>query len=187
MVLRVCRNLLKNPQDAEDACQATFFILVRKAQFVWVRDSLAPWLHRVARRVAREPGRPRSEDVSTSAAAAELRLKVVHADDHAEGLLGLLHAEIDRLPEKYRATVIVCDVEGLSHERAARQWPQCGTVKSRLARARQLLRSRLTARGLAAPTVLALTEAATHRSMGRLRYRGAIHMLRSALSRRRHR
>ena len=161
MVLRVCGNLLRNPQDAEDACQATFFILLRKARYVWVRDSLAPWLHRVARRVASRARASALRRREHERRAAELRLKVVHADDHAEGLLGLLHAEIDRLPARYRAAVIVCDIEGLSHERAARQlgWP-VGTVKSRLARARQLLRSRLTARGLAAPTILALTEAA---------------------------
>ena len=94
--------------------------------------------------------------------AAELKLKVVYPDDHADDLLGLLHAEIDRLPARYRAAVIVCDMGGLSHEQAARQlgWP-VGTVKSRLARARQLLRSRLTARGLAAPAILVLAEAAT--------------------------
>jgi RNA polymerase sigma factor (sigma-70 family) len=162
MVLRVCRNLLTNRQDAEDACQATFLILVRKARYVWVRDSLAPWLHRVARRVAARAKASALRRREHERRAAELRLKVVHADDHADGLLGLLHTEIDRLPARYRAAVIVCDIEGLSHERAARQlgWP-VGTVKSRLARARQILRSRLTARGLAAPTILVLVEAAT--------------------------
>jgi RNA polymerase sigma factor (sigma-70 family) len=162
MVLRVCQSLLKNSLDAEDACQATFFILARKARFVWVRDSLAPWLHRVARRVAARANASTRRRREHERRAAELRLKVVHADNHAEVLIGLLHAEIDRLPEKYRVAVIVCDMEGLSHEKAARQlgWP-VGTVKSRLARARQLLRGRLTARGLAAPTFFVLTQATT--------------------------
>jgi RNA polymerase sigma factor (sigma-70 family) len=163
MVLRVCRSLLKNSDDAEDACQATFFVLVQRARYVWVRDSLAPWLHRVAHRVASRARASSFRRREHERRAAELRLRVVYDGVDSEGLAGLLHKEIDRLPERYRAAVVVCDLEGLSHEKAARQlgWP-VGTVKSRLARARQILRSRLTARGLTAPAVLGLMEAATN-------------------------
>jgi RNA polymerase sigma factor (sigma-70 family) len=162
MVLRVCRSLLPNPHDAEDAFQATFLILVQKARCIWVKDSLAPWLHRVAQRVA---SRVRASTVRRrehERRAAERKPTLVYDDNKTEGLFGLLHQEIDRLPERYRVAFVLCDLEGLSHERAARQlgWP-VGTVKSRLARARQLLRSRLNSRGLASPTILLITEAAT--------------------------
>ena len=162
MVLRVCRSLLKNSDDAEDACQATFFVLVQRARYVWVRDSLAPWLHRVAHRVASRAKASSFRRREHERRAAELKLRVVYDGVDSEGLAGLLHKEIDRLPQRYRSAVVVCDLEGLSHERAARRlgWP-VGTVKSRLARARQILRSRLSARGLTAPAVLAIMEAAT--------------------------
>jgi RNA polymerase sigma factor (sigma-70 family) len=162
MVLRVCRNLLNNPHDAQDAFQATFLVLVQKAQSLWVKDSLAPWLHRVAHRVA---SRARASTVRRrehERRAAELKPIRVYDEDKAEDVLGLLHKEIDRLPERYRVAVVVCDLEGLSHERAARHlgWA-IGTVKSRVARARQLLRSRMAGRGLGLPTILMITEAAT--------------------------
>jgi RNA polymerase sigma factor (sigma-70 family) len=162
MVLRVCRSLLKNSDDAEDACQATFFVLVQRARYVWVRDSLAPWLHRVAHRVASRAKASSFRRREHERRAAELKLRVVYDGVDSEGLAGLLHKEIDRLPQRYRSAVVVCDLEGLSHERAARRlgWP-VGTVKSRLARARQILRSRLSARRLTAPAVLAIIEAAT--------------------------
>ncbi len=144
MVLRVCRNFLNCPHDADDAFQGTFLVLVHKARWLWVRDSLAPWLHRVAHRVA---SRVRASTVRRrehERRAAELRLTQVDGEHVADGLLGLLHNEIDRLPQRYGLVFVLCELEGLSHERAARQlgWP-LGTVKSRLARARQILRSRL--------------------------------------------
>ena len=98
MVLRVCRNLLKNPQDAEDACQATFFVLVRKARFLWVQDSLAPWLHRVAHRVASRARASTLRRREHERRAAELKLKVVYDRRRCRGSAGLLHEEIDRLP-----------------------------------------------------------------------------------------
>jgi RNA polymerase sigma factor (sigma-70 family) len=163
MVLRVCRNLLNNPHDAQDAFQATFLVLVQKARSLWVKDSLAPWLHRVAHRVA---SRARASTVRRrdhERRAAEQKPTLVYYEDKTEGLLGPLHKEIDRLPERYRVAVILCDLQGLSHERASRQlgWP-VGTVKSRLARARQLLRSRLTGRGFGSPAILVITKAATN-------------------------
>ncbi len=162
MVLRVCRNLLSNPHDAHDAFQATFLVLVQKGRSLWVKDSLAPWLHRVAHRIASRARVSTVRRREHERRAAELKPTRFYDDDKTEGLLGLLHKEIDRLPERYRFAVIMCDLEGLSHERAARQlgWP-VGTVKSRLARARQLLRARLTGHGFASPTIFAITEAAS--------------------------
>ena len=160
-----------------------FLVLVQKARSLWVKDSLAPWLHRVAHRVA---SRARASTVRRrehERRAAELKPTLVYDEDKTEGLLGLLHKEIDRLPERYRFAVVMCDLEGLSHERAARQlgWP-VGTVKSRLARARQLLRGRLTGRGLASPTILVITEAATSSVDAAVSLRMVESTLRAALS-----
>ena len=140
---------LLDPNDVEDAFQATFLILVKKARSLWVADSLGPWLHRVAHRVAtraRSSAARRHEHERRAAAA-----RAAWCEDRRdwEDLVALLHEEIDRLPERYRVPVVLCDLQGLTHEKAARHlgWP-VGTVKSRLARARELLRGRLSRRGL---------------------------------------
>jgi RNA polymerase sigma factor (sigma-70 family) len=163
MVLGVCRQLLVDHHLAEDAFQATFLVLVQQARRLWVKDSLAPWLHRVALRVASRAMASTVRRREHERRAAEQKPTLVYDEDKLEDLLGPLHKEIDGLPERYRVAVILCDLQGLSHERAARQlgWP-VGTVKSRLARARQLLRSRLTGRGFGSPTILLITEAATN-------------------------
>ena len=147
MVMRVCRGVLADPHDAQDAFQATFLVLVRKARSLWVRDSLGPWLHQVAYRTA---------SCARSAIARRRRHErraakpehTVGAEPTAE-LERLLHYEIDRLPERYRGPVVLCDLEGRSHEQAARHlgWP-VGTVKSRLSRGRERLRNRLLKSGV---------------------------------------
>ena len=147
MVLRVCRGVLDDPHDAQDAFQATFMVLVRKARALWVRDSLGPWLHQVAYRTAycARSAIARRRRHERRAAKKE---EVVHAEPALE-LERLLHHEIDRLPERYRAPVVLCDLEGRSHEQAARHlgWP-VGTVKSRLSRGRERLRNRLLKSGI---------------------------------------
>ena len=152
MVLRVCRGILGDPHDSEDAFQATFLILVKKARGLWVRDSLGPWLHQVAYRTAscaRQAGLRRNQHERR---AAVLRNEV-HFDVYGDDLACVLHAEIERLPERFRAPLVLCDLEGRSHEQAARHlgWP-VGTVKSRQARARERLRERLRRRGVAPHT-----------------------------------
>ncbi len=155
MVLRVCRTVLANADEAHDAFQATFLVLVRRARSIRNRDSLASWLHGVAVRVAR------------SSRAAEVRRTMAHRrfaslprepglDHEPDDLQRVVHEELENLPERYRAAVVLCDLEGLSQEQAARRldWP-IGTVKSRLFRARERLRERLSRRGLA-PSSLAL-------------------------------
>jgi RNA polymerase sigma factor (sigma-70 family) len=159
MVIRVCRHALGNPNDADDAFQATFLILVKKARSLWVRDSLRPWLHRVAHRVAT---RARSSAVRMrehEQGAAAARPTLVCERGNWDELLSLLHDEIDRLPERYRVPVVLCDLQGLTHEKAARHlgWP-VGTLKSRLGRARELLRGRLCRRGLGLPAGLIYCE-----------------------------
>ena len=151
MVLRVCRGVLDDPHDSEDAFQATFLVLVAKGRALWVRDSLGPWLHQVAYRTA---------SCARVNAARRRRLERRSAKEEREGrpeavddLGRVLHEEIDRLPERFRAPIVLCDLEGRTHEQAARHlgWP-VGTVKSRQARARERLRDRLARRGFAPST-----------------------------------
>ena len=148
MVLRVARGVLGDAHEAQDAFQATFLVLVRRARGLWVRDSLGPWLHQVARRTAScaRLGAARRRHHERQAAGAPREVRPEPADD----LAGLLHEEVDRLPGRYRAAVVLCDLEGRTHEQAARHlgWP-VGTVKSRLSRGRDRLRDRLIRRGLA--------------------------------------
>ncbi len=147
MVLRVCRGVLADPHDTQDAFQATFLVLVRKARALWVRDSLGPWLHQVAYRTAScarsAAARRRRHERSAAASREEGRSEV------GDELGRVLHEEIDRLPDRFRTPVILCDLGGRTHEQAARHlgWP-IGTVKSRLSRGRDRLRDRLRRRGL---------------------------------------
>jgi HlyD family secretion protein len=147
MVLRVCRGVLGNSSEAEDAFQATFLVLVRRARGLWVKESLGPWLHQVAYRTARcalrsAVRRRRLEDGYASRGVG--RSPSVDAETGQ-----VLHEEIERLPERFRAPVVLCDLEGCSHEQAARRlgWP-VGTVKSRQARGRVRLRDQLVRRGV---------------------------------------
>jgi RNA polymerase sigma factor (sigma-70 family) len=158
MVLRTCRAVLRDPHDAHDAFQATFLVLMRRAGTLWARDSLGAWLHQVAYRTAScarsAAARRRRHERE---AAEQARPSLVHEDP--DDLGEVVHEELARLPEPFRAAVVLCLVEGLTHAQAARRlgWP-VGTVESRLARGRERLRARLTRRGLA-PTVAAIAAA----------------------------
>jgi RNA polymerase sigma factor (sigma-70 family) len=151
MVLGVCRRALADPGAVEDAFQATFLVLVRRARFVQAGDSLGRWLYGVARRVAAK-ARARSE--RSRVRVAQLAVEPAGRDTNSAadriGLLSALDEELSRLPEKYRAPVILCHLEGLTHAEAAARlrWP-VGTVSGRLSRARGLLKDRLVRRGLA--------------------------------------
>jgi len=149
MVLRVCQSVLREPHDAQDAFQATFLVLVRKAGSIRKRGSLVSWLHGVACRIAScgnaATARRRRHERKTAERAA------TSVDDgDRDDLASVLHEELDRLPEKYRAPIVLCYLESRTHEEAAQQlrWP-VGTVRSRLARGRDQLRGRLMRRGLA--------------------------------------
>jgi RNA polymerase sigma factor (sigma-70 family) len=153
MVLGVCRRLLRHAQDAEDAFQATFLILVRKADDIGRRELLANWLYGVAVRVAsraRQAGARRrtreTTDMERVATATRQPAEVTE-------LPVAIAEEVGRLPAKYRGPVVLCYLEGRTNEEAAGelQWP-VGTVKGRLARARDMLRKRLTRRGLVLST-----------------------------------
>jgi RNA polymerase sigma factor (sigma-70 family) len=158
MVLGVCRHILNQLQDAEDAFQATFLVLARKAGSIRDRRVLARWLYEVAYRIAmraRTNGvRRRTHERQGGEMAA-----TVSIDNHGWiELRPVLHEEINRLPEKYRVPVILCYLEGRTNEEVAEllQWP-VGTVKGRLSRARDLLRSRLSRRGLALTAAFLVT------------------------------
>ena len=149
MVLRVCRDAIGNPHDAEDACQAVFLVLARKAGSVRGRESAAGWLFGVARKVAsrarRDEARRREHERRKAELAARRLLDATRRESWEE-----LYEEIDRLPESYRAAVVLCHLEGLTHEEAASRL-RCPlrTLQSRLLRARARLRDRLARRGVA--------------------------------------
>ncbi|CAN5883464.1 hypothetical protein BH23PLA1_BH23PLA1_37430 [soil metagenome] len=155
MVLRVCKGAIGDAHEAQDAFQATFLILARRASAIRQRESLANWLHGVAVRVstrARKHALRRRALEDRAVEIAESRPVVAGPAEPCPEL----HEEIARLPDRYRAPIVLCYLEGLTHEQAAARlgWP-VGTVRGRLARARDLLRTRLTRRGLA-PVVGAL-------------------------------
>jgi RNA polymerase sigma factor (sigma-70 family) len=153
MVLGVCRRILGDPHDAEDAFQATFLVLARKGRSVRVEGSLGRWLFGVATRVAararsdRLRRRARERSGLDRVEAAELDAALTDPD-RAEVLAAIVR-EVAALPARFQAPVLLCDLEGAGCEEAARRlgWP-IGTVKSRLSRARAQLRERLTRRGL---------------------------------------
>jgi RNA polymerase sigma factor (sigma-70 family) len=156
MVWGVCRRALHDPNDAEDAFQATFLVLARRAGKIRRRDRLGGWLHGVACKVAARARCERRRD-ATRRAEPGAEPAVPAADDPAEARerAALLHEEIDRLPDKYREPVVLCHLEGCTHDEAAARlgWP-VGTVRGRLARGRDRLRDRLARRGLGVPAVL---------------------------------
>jgi RNA polymerase sigma factor (sigma-70 family) len=154
MVLRVCRRVLGHPQDAEDACQATFLVLVRKAASVRKRGSAANWLYGVADRTARQlrAGRARRERVRAGQAEA-----AVPADEGPSWreVRHVLDEELGRLSEKYRAPLELCYLEGLTRDEAARRLGlEINRFRGRLDYGRTLLRARLTRRGIAPSAAL---------------------------------
>jgi RNA polymerase sigma factor (sigma-70 family) len=151
LVLSVCRGVLKDRHDAEDAFQATFLVLARKAGSIRTRDSMNHWLYGVARRVAlRAKTQKATHRKASERRAAEQETEWYAADESTYDELSVLHEEIARLHERHRGPLILCYLEGMTYETAARRLRVTeGTVRGRLARARELLRTRLTRRGLA--------------------------------------
>ncbi len=153
MVLGICRRVLRNEHEVEDAFQATFLVFVRRAGAIRDGGLLGHWLYGVAHRVA----------VRARANAAKKRLRepnvndadhfdvaAVTKDDSAD-LRKVIDEELARLPDSVRAPIVLCYLEGLTHEEAASRlgWP-LGTVRSRMARGRDTLRQRLSRRGVTA-------------------------------------
>jgi RNA polymerase sigma factor (sigma-70 family) len=144
LVWSVCRSILNDPHDVEDAFQATFLILVRKAPSLRVGDSLCGWLYRVSFRAAQEARVRRDRRRSRERSVVDRIEAAGDADRARDELLGILSLEIDRLPEKYRLPIVLCGLEGLTRQQAAGQlgWPP-GTVATRLARGQDLLHRRM--------------------------------------------
>jgi RNA polymerase sigma factor (sigma-70 family) len=172
MVLGVCRSVLAHQQDAEDAFQATFLVLARKAGAIRQHDSLSSWLHGVAYRVAlkaraRAPRKatPLTREPQSGGANPldELSVRQWQA---------ILHEELNRLPDKYRTALLLCYWEGKTRDEAAQQLGcKRGTLKEQLERARNLLRGRLVRRGLlpsAAIFTALFTQNAAHAVSGAL-------------------
>jgi RNA polymerase sigma factor (sigma-70 family) len=182
MVLGVCRRVLRHVHDAEDAFQATFLVLARKAAGVRPRDRVGAWLHGVAYRTA-----TKARALAARRKAREGRLReraLPAAAEHVPpDVPPLLDQELSRLPEKYRAPIVLCHLAGQTRGQAARRLGLSeGTLSSRLARGRDLLRRRLDRRGvslgagvlvsqpapaLPAPLVNSTTEAAMRVAAGK--------------------
>jgi RNA polymerase sigma factor (sigma-70 family) len=145
LVLSVCRRVLRDYHEAEDAFQTTFLVLVRKARALrgCLGGSLAGWLHTVAHRLAvrasvRAAGRPGALPAEPAAPGHPL------AEASGREVCRALVSAVDGLPRKYRDPLVLCYLKGRTHEEAARElaWP-LGTVAGRLARARRMLGPRL--------------------------------------------
>lgn len=149
MVWSVCRRVLSNYHDAEDAFQATFLVLVRKAASIASPELLANWLYGVAHQTARKARATVAKRKVRERQVAQMPEPAVVEQDLRNDLLPLLDQELSRLPDSYRVVIVLCDLEGKTRKEAARHLglPE-GTIASRLARARVLLAKRLIKRGL---------------------------------------
>jgi RNA polymerase sigma factor (sigma-70 family) len=152
MVLAVCRRVLRHRQDAEDAFQATFLVLARRAQAVKPRSLLGNWLYGVAYRTALAARRLVLVRRTRETKAVMMRVEHTPDDGVSLELREALDRELAALPNVYRAAVVTCDLEGLSRREAAVRlgWTE-GTLSSRLARGRALLARRLSRFGLVVP------------------------------------
>lgn len=151
-VLGVCRRVLRDLHDAEDAFQATFLMLARMAGSLRRPDAVGSWLCAVAHRLAVKV-RTRVNKRRARESALPPRGEAVSPDEPAWEMRAILDEEVSRLPESYRAVILLCCVEGKSRAAAAQQLGcKLGTVKIRLERARERLRDRLTRRGLTVST-----------------------------------
>jgi RNA polymerase sigma factor (sigma-70 family) len=148
MVFGVCQRVLRQQQDAEDAFQATFLVFVRKAKSVRVNDSLGRWLYGVAVRTAQKAKSRRFREESRRDAFSETVSPTCLSSEPLDWLL-VLDQELNRLPERERSTIVLCDLLGKSRREAAEELgvPE-GTLSSRLARARDHLKSLLERRGV---------------------------------------
>jgi RNA polymerase sigma factor (sigma-70 family) len=163
MVLGVSQRVLSHEQDAEDVFQATFLVLAGQAKSIRKQGSLASWLYGVAYRLALKLKASAGRRRARERRVAKMMASGTIADSHWSDLRPILDEELSRLPEKYRAPLILCYLEGKTNVEAGRMlgWP-AGSMSKRLARGRELLRSRLTKRGLALSSPLLATLVTEH-------------------------
>jgi RNA polymerase sigma factor (sigma-70 family) len=149
MVMGICRRILRNRHDAEDAFQVTFLVLVRKAPSIASRQLLGNWLYGVAHNTALKARAAIARRRRREAQVSELPESEAVPQEIWNDLLPVLDAELSRLPEKYRVCIVLCELEGKTGKEAARQlgWPE-GTLSGRLSRARAMLAKRLAQRGV---------------------------------------
>jgi RNA polymerase sigma factor (sigma-70 family) len=149
MVLGVCRRILRNAHDAEDAFQATFLVLVRKASSLRSRELLGNWLYGVAYRTAMKARTMNAKQRAKERQASALPHSEVSTGGADEDLLEQLDRELSRLPDKYRVPVVLCELEGRSRKEVARLVgvPE-GTLSWRLAQAKKLLAKKLSRHGV---------------------------------------
>jgi len=154
MVFGVCRSALHDSHDAEDAFQAVFLVLANRARFIRNRESIGSWLfgvaHRVASRARSRAARRRTLDRLAAERSTECDLPIERDPD-----CDVLHDEVNRLPERLRAPLVLCYLEGLTYASAAHRLALSdGTLRGRLSQARNKLRRRLTQRGVTIPAGL---------------------------------
>jgi RNA polymerase sigma factor (sigma-70 family) len=149
MVFGVCRRVVHNHHDAEDAFQAAFLVLARKASSIRPQAKVANWLHGVAYRTAMKARTMSARRRAREKPLSEVSEPETTQHDQWSGLRVLLDRELNRLSDNYRVPILLCDLEGQTIKEAARQlgWPQ-GTMASRLARGRKMLAKRLANRGV---------------------------------------
>jgi RNA polymerase sigma-70 factor (ECF subfamily) len=147
MVLSVCRRVLRHSHDADDAFQTTFLVLAQKAQKLRQPELLANWLYGVAYRTALHARQRAACRREREREAAKMIAPCSDPESESEELRSILDDELHRLPEKYRAPLVLCYLEGKTNEEAARLlgWPT-GSMSHRLARGRDLLRERMESR-----------------------------------------
>src|SRR5260370_13568246 len=149
MVLNVCWRVLQNDSDADDACQATFMVLARKASSIRKKDSVASWLHGVAYRAASNLRKEIMRRLTREGQAAASRSRPKSEVTWRE-VQTILDEEIQRLPEELKGPVLLCYLEGKAHNEGAQQLGcSLTTFRGRLERGREVLRKRLTQRGVA--------------------------------------
>src|SRR5215475_1370820 len=150
MVWGVCRRILRHHHDAEDAFQASFLVLVRKAASIRQREMTANWLYGVAHQTAMKARALRAKRRTREKQGTAMPEPQAPEQDPRNDLQPLLDQELSRLPDKYRVAIVLCDLEGKTRQEAARQLglPE-GTLAGRLTRGRAMLARRLARLGLA--------------------------------------